>query len=320
MNLSDLTQVKTIITHKDCPDGVASAVLLHDALPNAAIRFVQHGTPEMETLKAEPGMLFCDITPPKERVQEFIAAGALVLDHHKGAEAIVRAFGDRGVFADEKTEPGVSGALLAYQEVWLPLADPDETTIAEEFAKLAGVRDTWQTQSTDWREACALSAALTFYSPESWLDVKDPFNPGSSWLLDRTMVGTLLLEKKARDVAKAIERAFYFYAGANGGGFDARPGWRVLVFEGTTLSSDVAETVGSRYDLVVGFGFTAEGGKQKLILSTRSHAAFDCAAFCKAHGGNGHTKAAGCSIELVMGGYQPYTTIERLVRGWRDRP
>lgn len=87
-------------------------------------------------------MLFCDIAPPAERAHEFLPRVPVVLDHHKGAEHLVKTF-THHVFADEKLEPGVSGAVLAYREVWKPLKPLGFTTAAD-FARLAGVCDTWQ--------------------------------------------------------------------------------------------------------------------------------------------------------------------------------
>jgi len=51
----------------------------------------------------------------------------------------------------------------------------------------------------------------------------------------------------------------------------------------------------------VGFSYKTDEGKPIVIFSTRSHADFNCGAFCKAHGGGGHTKAAGFSVPLDLG-------------------
>ena len=81
--LDKLMAVKTIICHGgNCPDGVASAILLHDVLPDAELKFVQYGTEEQKALRATSGMLFADFSPHAETFQKFVDAGAIVLDHH----------------------------------------------------------------------------------------------------------------------------------------------------------------------------------------------------------------------------------------------
>ena len=170
-----LKQVRTIITHANCPDGIASAILLHDALPSAQIKFVTHGTKEYRELPAEDWMLFCDITPPAERAHEFLPRVPVVLDDHKGAEHLVKTF-THHVFADEKLEPGVSGAVLAYREVWDRLRHHGLHGEACRFARLAGVRDTWQTSSPDFQRSNEQAVALTFWPVEKWLSLDGPFD------------------------------------------------------------------------------------------------------------------------------------------------
>lgn len=169
ISVEKLRSIKTLACHADCPDGLASAMILRQALPSAEVIFVQYNSIEMANLKAEPGILFCDFCPPQDRYREFLEAGAIVLDHHKSTKHIVLEFGENGVYADEKTEPGVSGAVLAFREVWTRMKQPLGFTgflgleEMERFAQLAGIRDTWQKQSPDWEEACAQAAALMFY-------------------------------------------------------------------------------------------------------------------------------------------------------------
>lgn len=121
--IEQLKAVTTVVVHDNCTDGLASAMILLDALPNATFRFVQYNSPEHLSLQAQPNMLFCDITPHASKVQDFKAVqNVWVLDHHKTAKSIVEQFGAKGIFADFDAEPGVSGAVLAWREVWLPIA------------------------------------------------------------------------------------------------------------------------------------------------------------------------------------------------------
>src|ERR1700754_3177520 len=104
LSLEKLQAVKTIVTHDRCADGVMSSIILKDVLPEAEVKFLQYGV-EQEELEAAPNMLFCDFSPHPKRVTDFVAAGALVLDHHKTARDVVSAFGADGVFGDEVADP-----------------------------------------------------------------------------------------------------------------------------------------------------------------------------------------------------------------------
>jgi hypothetical protein len=169
MDPAALADVRVIVAHDECADGTASAILLHDALPGAEIVFCDYGAPARQ-LAARPGMLFCDFSPPAARADEFVAAGAMVLDHHRSARPVIERFGERGVFGDERADPGVSGAMLAYRHVWLALrAGAPEQPFAAWFAAAAGARDTWQTASPLWRDGCVQHALLTAFDNTFWL-------------------------------------------------------------------------------------------------------------------------------------------------------
>jgi hypothetical protein len=323
-SLEQLRALKTAVIHgPQCPDGIASAILLHDVLPDVEIKFVQYGA-EHESLVAVPGMLFADINPPQGK--GFVEAGTLVLDHHKGVKEWVTSFGANGVFADETEEPGVCGAVLVYRHVWLPLQAErakahghrmtsiqvaEEESAAKDFAYLAGIRDTWQNKSPDWQKACIQAEMLRFYPIEYWLDqLARPFDPAvrSMWA-ERRQIASMLLEKHAKSVERAIEKAHRF---------TTSKGTKVIVFEGTHLTSDMAEKLDHEVDLVIGFGFLVENGEQKITVSTRSHTGYDCCDLAKFYGGGGHTAAAGFNSTLHTGSPQPYQLVELLI-GDRER-
>ncbi len=308
--LAKLRAVSTLVVHGNCPDGIASAVLLRDALGDIPVRYLQYGTREHLELPAEPGLLFCDFSPHPDRVAEFARAGTIVLDHHRTAKRIVEAMGENGVFGDEATEPGISGAVLAHRHVWEPI-EADEPSashtgrlVAERFAQLVGIRDTWQRKSPLWSEACAISQMLLF-RPKSW------WHDRSMEDLDRKLpeileLGHLLQEKEEERVRRAIEGGYRF---------TTRDGRRVLAVQGVSVTSDGAELLGDSVDLLVGFSYAVEDGEPKVKLSLRSHTGVDCAAIAKAHGGGGHTAAAGCSMQVGSADVHPFAFVERLFGG-----
>lgn len=301
LNLDAIRSVTTVITHAGCPDGVASAMILHSALPDAEIVFLRHGSPEIDGLVAAPGMLFCDIAPPAHRVPEFVEAGAFVLDHHGTAKYIVGDFGERGVFGDEETQPGVCGAWLAYREVWLKLVEryspppgashvPPVATV-ERFAKLAGIRDTWQRNDSQWDEACAQAAALRFYP---WKDLAKAHPHEWNKLLD---IGWTLLSNQAHLVAGLIRD-----------GFRTTINDKRVIIVSSIETSDVADTLGAEVNIVAGFSYRCDDGQPKLVISLRGRGV-DVSAIAKHFGGGGHRAAAGFTVGVGRLSPQPYEHV-----------
>lgn len=305
--LEELRAVRVVVSHRypdgACPDGLASAMILKDVLPDARYRFYAHNTREYDELAPEPGMLFVDITPPTRpegrvsRAADFRDAGAIVLDHHKDAEELVGSFGARGVFAHETRDPGVSGALLAFEHVWLPLTNVASSGfgsgawVAEEprirhFAKLAGVRDTWQTTDPLWREACEQAAVLLFYPIDHWLygSRLGPLDPVR--LARRMEIGPHLIAQRERETLALIASAYSFVT---------EKGTRVTALPSVRIS-DAAERIGDGADVVVGFAYHVEKNEPSMRLSFRSRGSVDVSAIAHTLGGGGHTRAAGASI------------------------
>jgi len=327
---SKLLAVDEIIVHDNCSDGTASAMILHDCLPNAKVTFLQHGTEPYRMLEPRPGQLFCDISPDPARIKEFLDVGVLVLDHHKKVKNAVMPFVEAGLgaFGDEVADPGVSGAMLAFREVWLPLDrvqaelvlseqewarremlrrnrwiqdQAGKSAALQDFATLIGIRDTWQKQDTRWRQACEVSDAVHFW-PWEELAMTD----WSRWP-ELLKIGPILYERSLRHVDKAVKGAHRFVS---------EKGRRVMVFEGTKPTSDASEKMADENDLTIGFALFVEEGVQKMVFSTRSRGSFDCNAFSAAHGGGGHTNAAGFNQLLKPMDLQPFALVEQLVRNY----
>jgi hypothetical protein len=335
LDLQKVKKIKTIVTHANCSDGIASAVILKSVLPKADVIFLQHGTKEQLSIPATEGMIFCDFSPPSTRVQEFLDVGAIVLDHHIKQQGIVAQFGDNGVFAHETENPGVSGAVLAYLEVWLPMvrSEPHKylkgvllnndvgsssyPLLVRKFATLAGIRDTWQKSSTDWNEARALHETLMFYGPEVWLTDLFPSDSTDPTWRSRMELGHHLLSKQNLRIEKAKEGVFR----------TSVSGKVVQIHNDVTITSDLAEATLPGTDFILGFSYinetTDSGWPQsigpKIIVSCRSRNGMDVGEFAKAHGGGGHSAAAGFSLQLKEGDPNPYSYILNLVREYLKR-
>lgn len=349
--LDKLRSIKHLVAHASCPDGVASALIVKDALPDVRVSFVKYGTEEHKSIEPAPGTIFCDFSPwlPKlidprvsvvdeekgdkytitdkgvsalrdDLIARWREAGVIVLDHH--SRDVVEPYGEFGVFGEnERLE---CGAWLAYEHVWLPLKRPGMSASSDResanyepvqrFAELAAVRDTWKKDDPRWREACEQAAALVFFPFEDIPSLRHA-------MVDGEVIGQLLLKKQLTAARTAISESHRF---------QTTKGTRVLVFQGVSATSDAAEILDKEWfdargeqvppatDLVVGFHYKVDGGKLQLQFSTRSHTGFDCQALARAHGGNGHRAAAGFTVEGAGRLSNPYEVFSELLNDWEE--
>lgn len=273
--------MNTIVTHADCPDGYASALILKDAFPPAEVIFMQHGSKEHREFTGRNDVLFCDFVPHESTIESWLKTNVRVLDHHVTSRHVVEAL--HGVYKEDRC-----GAQLAF-DVWkdnVHLAPTNasrrtidgydyHTPVVKHFADRAAVRDLWKTSDEDWNSACAQASTLMLYGWRRLSQIKECL-----WAYnDFTDVGEMLLEHRAEEVKTAVKNAVRMTLADR----------RVVLFQNKMLSSDVAEHLGKEADVVVGFSFVGD----EIEYSTRSHTGFDCARLAKALGGGGHQAAAG---------------------------
>ncbi len=276
----DLSSIKVLVTHANCPDGIASALIVRDVMPDVRVVALDYGA-DRDALPVEPGMLFVDMSPPAARVQEFVDAGAIVLDHHKTARGVVEAFGDNGRFGDEQTDPGVCGAMLAFWHAWKgPRCHSMRWRDAVlSFATLAGVRDTWQREHPAWQAACEQAEYLRFVGLDRALELGlDAVIANQGWL------GSHLWARKQEAAMRAAEQCYKTRCAEHA----------LAIVAGVDVVSDVADLLDA--DLVAGFRYEARC-YPVLHVSLRSRGRVDVGALAQRLGGGGHSGAAGYRID-----------------------
>lgn len=289
-----LSRVTRVVTHGNCPDGRASALILHAALPRLPITEMAYGSPEHRALEPSP-ILFCDFSPfvPKksnsptggelaarrEVLLKWAAAGAVILDHHD--PELVEPFGAQGIFGENAK--GESGAVLAYQHVFTT-QPPYAQAAADRLAVLSAVRDTWRRDSTLWDSACELSEALRFVPLDDLLKMGIPkvIEMASSF-------GPILMRKKREAAAEATKNAVRTEIG----------GHKVAIIPSTKLTSDVADMF-PEADIIAGFDYVHENSGQsiRLVVSLRGRTGVNVRSIAERHGGGGHAQAAGFSLPV----------------------
>lgn len=291
-----LAQVRKIIVHANgatspCADGRASAIILRCAFPEAEIVEMAYQSPEHNELRAEPGLLFCDFTPPRERLDEFVGAGAIVLDHHD--PELVKPFGERGMFGAKFLVE--CGATLALDLVHSMMPETNGCWL-DQLAKYAAIRDTWSKAHPEWETACAWASGLRFYSLEELL--------GNTWeTLGRMIrVGKRLREKEMEEARELARTALHVGNIWNVWERRAVGVWIIPSLK-TNDVADLVLPMNEQASVLAGFGFVHEPigegrgkTKLKLVVSLRSRN-FDAQRCATFHGGGGHKEAAGFAIE-----------------------
>lgn len=321
LSVDDLNRVHTAVCHRNgearpCPDGTASAILVHDALPKARIAFASHE--ELRDFPIEEGLLFCDVTPPESWMIRAGEARArpILLDHHETARRVVE-MSPLGVFA---SHPSQSGATLAYRHVWRPIMEMmgrsvfdhhDRGERARRFALLASVRDTFQKSSEDWEAACFQAEALALHEWEDFAEIGDPFGDGDGGGFGRLTAmlgaGRPLFRKRMAVAAQAWRGAIKV---------ETHAGTKLGIVN-TLDTSDVEEHAAKEGSVVVGFQLVASASSEHdrpiMRLSLRS-SFHDVGAFCQWLGGGGHRAAAGASVDAEG---DPVEQIVALFEGHR---
>jgi hypothetical protein len=283
----DLKRVKKVVVHTPCIDGLVSAMIALDALPDAEVVFCAYGSQQKE-LECEPGMLFIDFTPDPDRVQQYVDAGAIVLDHHVHAKELVERFGERGIDVEE---PGASGAVLAFRHVWLPTFDKLWLRALEQhkdfdsgqLAELVGVRDTWFKESPLWNQALEMHAILEAFPQDYWLAEG---GIGAALEALRAGTGKALVDKKAKTISEVVQRGL----------IRRNIGGRVWALSAvrTEMASDLAEAArGAGVDVLVNVQPYIEDGVTWYLVNLRSNSSLDVGALAKRFRGGGHRGAAG---------------------------
>lgn|SRR5512135_992130 len=290
-----LRGVTDVYYHESCPDGSAAAFICAAAFKalGTTPKFwsLQYNTELMDRLEPRPGQLFVDITPPKERWQEWKPVEPIVLDHHDSAKHVTEGLG--GVYATNEKH---SGAKLAFEEVFLATNVQDLVLLTAwgNLAELAMVRDTWKKDSPLWRDACALAMAMLFEGSVGLVEKAQAQGPNAinpdgqlflNYLLDigRKIVGSN--ERRMEKIAGSAYRETY--------SFDRE--YKAAYFNCTEkIISDVANyLIGGGCNIAVGYFYLFEDGKTRLQVSVRTDGSLSAKKISEALGGGGHDRASG---------------------------
>jgi len=253
---------EVVLYHADCLDGFGAAWALWKRFPSASYRPVKHGYPPPAGLSGQR-ILIVDFSYPREQLERIAreATALLVLDHHITAQQALE--GLPYVCFEEKK----SGAVMAWE--WA------HQTPVPWLLRYIQDKDLWLWELPASRE---INAALASYPYD--FDVWERFRQDTL-----RVEGQAILRYEQEVVGKIAESA-------------------VLVeFQGETVpavqSSVLTTQIGERLSRDYAFCIIWHDRDGRRFYSLRSHAdGADVGKIAAAHGGGGHTHAAGFSVPL----------------------
>ena len=279
-----------VVTHGNCPDGAASAVLAKLISPDAHAVFAYHDRIDSQVLDAvkqlhDGGALYiADISCGEEALQEACRqlrdknAGLFIYEHH-----ISRSF-----LKDFVLPEGLEGEIIfdlkrcgsrIFFDTYLP-RQPEVLRPYRDLIRLTNDRDLW---INEYIESAQLGALHSIYGDERYVArfLKNPsvlFAEKENVLLDYEKE---LMMRRMQKLMSTIEI------------FTDADGYRYGIMVGEGKASEVCNTAIHKHNLE--YVFLIDYNNKR--ASVRSNKEFDCAAFSSSHGGGGHERAAGFPIE-----------------------
>lgn len=282
--------IDIVVYHAPCQDGTAAAFVAdvytkQNGLAPCKFIGIPATPPPIDFEIEGKNILYLDCAPTNEQVAELrlLAAGFLVLDHHKtNKDRLVGV--EEAVFADEKSGVGMAWEyFFPGKEMPLFLAHiqdrdlwtwrlPQTRAFCEGFYSYClGMAD----------EGCAFGPFDKLFEDE--YKGREFYN----FLLNYGEINMEITKKKIAGIAAAAVKKLYKYNGH--------------VVCAVNCSHDVASDLGSHIlenypvDFVVAWRYNHP--TEEYFASLRSKGQMDVAAICKKFGGGGHKNAAGCSLK-----------------------
>jgi oligoribonuclease NrnB/cAMP/cGMP phosphodiesterase (DHH superfamily) len=265
------SKVPLVIYHSPCQDGFTAAWACWKAHPDWEFYPGVYGDPPSDVTGRKVYMLdfsykyhvLCEMSLQAESI--------LILDHHKTAEADLKATLPINITARFDMEK--SGARLAWEYF-----HPD--TDIPSIVKFVEDRDLWRFSLNDTKNITAWLFAQD-YKFDVWNDAdrQITWDAHEAWL-----AGYAISQKQAKDVAELCEKKFRYTIG----GHDV---WCVNV--PYTLASDCGQLLGKGELFAASVYYDGEG----FVFSLRSDDnGMDVSEIAKQYGGGGHKHAAGFKL------------------------
>lgn len=285
-----------VIYHANCWDGFCAAWLARKAFGEIDAHPANYGTSPPDVSGRVVYVL--DFSYPRE-VMNRIASDArrmVVLDHHKTAMAALDGLDEPESGIDVWFDMEKSGGRLAWEWFWLfrfadlsvmerPFTIPVRFDLPPWLVTYTEDRDLWRHALP---ETEAINAALRSYPLD--FDLWDQFeqkDPISTLAYE----GRAIRRREQQIVADHVRNARIEPFSLLVGGPVAADDLRVPIVNATTMFSEIAGELAKGHPFAACYFDRQDGKRQWSLRSTDDGA--DVSEIAKAHGGGGHTHAAG---------------------------
>lgn len=290
ISVEKLKKVRTIYCHQNCPDGIGAALICAASYYtnhfSPEIKFIQYGTKEHEHLVPDHGQMFIDITPPKNRWNEWVEYEPIVLDHHETCKEVTLKL--NGIYGDENE----SGSTLAFKYVMSQFVNSNSVIGYKSinnwgiFAHLSMIRDTWKSNDQRWEMSLANSRGVMFY------DINELINKAKSGKLNfkKIMKNGGRLVKKINDKSKLLAKSAYTFGISKN---DCTLKCAIYNCTENIISETSNILIDDGCDLAISYFISFDGEDMITTVSLRSNDKIDSSKIAEKLGGGGHSKAAG---------------------------
>ena len=280
----------TLLTHKNCPDGAAAAVIIKNINPSANVIHTTHERINSESLQMVEKMpemsqlIIADISPGKNVLEKLIEAvgkkdGFLgIYDHHETtkwlAEVETKDFPHVEIIFDKDR----CGSKIVYERF---LQDHPELKKYHDFIQITNDRDLWIRKDP---RSYHLSLLHKILSDQKYVKrfIKNPNFEGN----DEEMIKIKFFEELQKKHEQAILKHIKIKKDKKG----FRYGVIYGEADGSTLLNNAIEEHNLEYALLVNLN------SQKVSIRGRGN--MNCATYASAWGGGGHKKASGFRIKF----------------------
>lgn len=298
--LRKLASARRVYYHGGCPDGIIAREFLKQYLGNENVHLEYIPISPSQKLEVTEHSAFIDVTPLPEQFEDFLRAGAIIMDHHNSMKPLFEQF--EATYPNQllfgETAEGESGAWLAYSVVMetyshVPSYPPSKET-ADHWALVArmiAVGDCWIKEDPMFEKARYLGQHVALIGNDYESGIPTP-----EFIQHAIQFGEL----KSKEVKRLADHVM----------FRDICGIRVGFTNQTKDISDLSEILRSHYGANLVVGWQQQRKKMDNLpmevttFSFRSDECIDVGAFAKflSSRGGGHARAAGAMIPSLQSG------------------